>query len=371
VSDHDYEAVARAVNVTVGTELPAGRFTTRVVDLSAMRPTRYLWRPWLPHGRLNLMVGREKIGKSSLQAHLAARVTLGELPGQYFGRPADVLWVSADEDDWHEVVTPRLFALGADVDRVRELVPVNDSDVFNVVDHVAELDRALRERHYGLVVFEQLIDALPHLKAPNDPSEIRGALRPLRRVLAAREVTALGTLHVNKARVTELRQHVQGSIQYLAIARATILVAAHPTDEERRVAVLGPANYVASTPSLAFDIEEVAFEHNDAQFRLGRVANLDEDPNVTLDDVLAVPASRERERPRDQHSDDMLEALSAEPQTTRALAGVVGLSTTTAYRLLSDLEDEGMAEQTGRGWVCSTFHTPIGEEHETGNGAGA
>ena len=218
-----------------------------------------------------------------------------------------MLWIPADEDDWHEVVTPRLYALGADVERVHELVPVNDTDIFNVVDHVAELDRALRERPYGLVVFEQLIDALPHLKAPNDPSEIRGALRPLRRVLAAREVTALGTLHVNKAHVTELRQHVQGSVQYLAIARATILVAGHPTEPDRRVAVLGPANYVASTPSLVFDIEEHAFDYNGERFRLGRVANLDEDPDVTLDDVLG-SGPRERERPRDEHRDDMLRA---------------------------------------------------------------
>ena len=52
---------------TAGAELPSGRFTTRGVDLDAMRPTRFLWNPWLPRGRLNLMVGREKIGKSSFR----------------------------------------------------------------------------------------------------------------------------------------------------------------------------------------------------------------------------------------------------------------------------------------------------------------
>jgi hypothetical protein len=162
----------------------AGQFTTRGVDLEQLRPVHYFWKPWLVHGELNLLVGEESIGKSSLQVWVAAQATRGTLAAELHGRPARVLWVGADEDDWHEVVTPRLYASGADLSRVREFVAVDDGAIFDVVSHIAELGRELRAGEFDLVVFEQLLDVLPNMKNSNDPIEVRRVLRPLRRLLA-------------------------------------------------------------------------------------------------------------------------------------------------------------------------------------------
>ena len=273
------------------------RFTTRPVDLTQLRPVRFMWRPWLIHGRLNLFVGEEASGKSTLQGWLAAQLTRGTLPGECNGAPGDALWVGADEDDWYEIVTPRLYAAGADLSHVREFVPTDDTAVFNVVDDIAELDRELRAHPFALVVFEQLMDVLPKMNNPNDPVEIRRALRPLRRMLAARDVTGIGTLHVNKTLADRLRQRMQGSMQFGALSRSTVLVDRHPDDEDRRVAVLGKANYVANPVAMSFRIDSHPFDLNGREFDVGRVADVQDD-DATVEDVLA-QGRGERERKHD------------------------------------------------------------------------
>ena len=145
-------------------------FTTRVANVTKVRPMRFTWRPFLVKGKLNLMTGEEDMGKSTLQAWIAARATRGELRGDYHSRPGNVLFVGADEDDWNEVVVPRLYAADADLDRVFEFT----GGIFKVVDHIDELEAALTERSYTLVVFEQMMDVLPTMRNANDPRCVTG-----------------------------------------------------------------------------------------------------------------------------------------------------------------------------------------------------
>lgn len=206
------------------------RFGALAFDLAELRPVRFLWRPYLIRG-FNLLAGEEYIGKSALECWIAAQVTRGKLPGDFEGRPAKVIFVGSDEDDFRTVVGPRLYALGADLSLVREFGPLVDGVIFNIGDHIAELDRALREEEFALVVFEQLLDVLPPMRNSTDPREVRYVTRPLRHVLKQRETAGLGTLHVNKARSTELRQRMQNSVQFNALARSTILVDATEDEE--------------------------------------------------------------------------------------------------------------------------------------------
>src|SRR5438045_1857947 len=108
----DYEAQERHRSSSINGVGPGPRFATRPADLSAMRPVEFVWTPWLVRGRLNLMVGEEKVGKSLFSVHLAAQLTRGELSGIFAGTPQHVLFVGADEDAWESDTMPRLHAAG-------------------------------------------------------------------------------------------------------------------------------------------------------------------------------------------------------------------------------------------------------------------
>ena len=351
----DYEAKEHAQYNGHGSSNGNGkRFGTRLADRSKMHPVEFTWKPWLVQGRLNLMVGEEAIGKSTFSAYVAAGITNGTLSGCHDGRPADVLFVSADEDDWNSVVLPRLEAAGADFDRVHEFYAVGAA-AFNTADHAAELGRLLSEHPFALVVFEHLMDILPPMRSFTDPAAIRRACQPLRHELATAGVSGLATLHVNKGQAQEFRQRSQGSMQFGAMARSSFLIDRHPSDPLRRVAVLGKANYVREAAALSFTIAEHMFECNGELFGVGRVVDVEAE-NVTMDDVLRPPS--ERDRKRDEKVGLVLDALDEEPQSGRAIAKLVGSSEATVRRILHELEDNGLAAlDPGEGW-CVTASNP-------------
>ena len=124
----------------------------RAASLDRMRPTEFLWEGWLVRGVLNLLVGEEGVGKGVMLAWLIAQITRGRLPGVYKDRPADVLWIG-DEDSFAHIVMPRLFAAGADLDRVHELVDGDGEPALLDVKEQAELlDPILQRGDYALVV---------------------------------------------------------------------------------------------------------------------------------------------------------------------------------------------------------------------------
>ena len=75
---------------------------------------RWLWDGRLALGTLNLLGGREGIGKSIVECTLAADITRGRLPGVYAGTPRAVI-IAATEDSWEYTIVPRLMAAGADL----------------------------------------------------------------------------------------------------------------------------------------------------------------------------------------------------------------------------------------------------------------
>ena len=75
------------------------------------RPARWLWDGRLPVGVATLIAGIPGQGKSHVCLDIAAKVTRGELAGDFAGTPRAVV-VMSSEDMLLETIVPRLIALG-------------------------------------------------------------------------------------------------------------------------------------------------------------------------------------------------------------------------------------------------------------------
>ena len=166
----------------------------RGVDLARVRPVRWAWPRRWPIGYLALLIGAEGVGKGTLISHLVAHLTRGTLPGDLEGKPTTVAFIG-DEDSFDAVVTPRLHAAGADLERVR-----TTEEGVDVERDAGALGDLVDDEGIGAVIFDQLLDNLGEGLDDWRAKPIRDALRPLRRVARERDIAVLAALHPTRGR---------------------------------------------------------------------------------------------------------------------------------------------------------------------------
>lgn len=184
-------------------------------------PTDWLWAGRIAIGCLNLLSGREGIGKSTVGYQLAADVTRGKLEGHYFGQPKPVI-IGATEDSFPKTIIPRLLAAGADMDKVFR-VDVAQHGVITELDlptDVVGFEQMVRETGAVLVLLDPLISRLSAGLDSHKDADVRLALEPIVRVCESANVSILGVIHHNKTMTDDPSTAIMGSRAFVAVARA-------------------------------------------------------------------------------------------------------------------------------------------------------
>ena len=107
---------------------PPKKDSVKIIRMSdvELTPVEWLWKPYLPFGKLSILQGNPGEGKTYFAMHLAAACTNGKLlPNMERMEPFNVIYQTA-EDGLGDTVKPRLIEAGADLDRV---LVIDDSDV--------------------------------------------------------------------------------------------------------------------------------------------------------------------------------------------------------------------------------------------------
>lgn len=83
-------------------------------DIQA-KPVQWLWRPYIPIGKVTLLQGDPNDGKSTMMMNIVAELSKGgTMPdGTALGRPQKIIY-QCSEDDAEDTIKPRLDACGAD-----------------------------------------------------------------------------------------------------------------------------------------------------------------------------------------------------------------------------------------------------------------
>lgn len=237
-----------------------------LVRMSEVSPERveWLWPGRIPRGKLTVLDGAPKVGKSTLALDLAARVTTGQaMPEDDVpGDPAAVVLMTA-EDGLADTVRKRLDSAGADCSQVvvLESVPVVDEPgrlvgerppvLPNDLDHLEEV---VTSEGAALVIIDVLTAYLASdVKSHND-QDVRRALMPLARMAERTRAAVLVLRHPRKGGGTALEAG-GGSIAISGAARSVLVAAIDPDDDRRRVLAVAACNLAAPVPALAFELE--------------------------------------------------------------------------------------------------------------------
>lgn len=267
--------------------------TYREADLSDARQFEWAWKERVLLGYLNLLVGVEGIGKGNLVAWILARITCGDLPGSLAGRPRAVA-IIGDEDSWENIWVPRLHAVGADLTRLR-YIESGANGVIDVREDADALAKFVKAERVAVVYFDQLLDNLGVADNWRD-KDVRNALAPLRRVVRETNTAGLLTLHPNK-RGGSFRDRVSGTPAFNALSRSSLLVAQHPHNPERKVAVRAKGNYSVEPPGFEFRIEGTSLKVGRGKKRTITTSYITDvrESSLRADEVLDAPTGRRRE----------------------------------------------------------------------------
>ena len=252
-----------------GERKPAERSLT-LVNMDTVEPeeVKWFWPGRIPYGKLTIIGGNPGVGKSYLTLYLAAIKSLGGVfPDGALVAQGNVLLASV-EDGLADTIRPRLGKLGANLTRIVYIEPLvrgdlddgersNQKDeVFNLDDHLRQLENAILNNHASLLVIDPVMAFMGGRTDTYKDSEIRRVLTPLTKMAEFTGCAIIAVTHPNK-KTTESKSlfRMGGSLAFMAVARSGFVVGQDPDNEDRKVFAPTKHNLAAPAPSLAFGFD--------------------------------------------------------------------------------------------------------------------
>ena len=231
---------------------PSKPETVKIIRMSdvELTPVEWLWKPYLPFGKLSVLQGNPGEGKTYFAMHLAAACTSGKLlPNMERMEPFNVIYQTA-EDGLGDTVKPRLIEAGADLDRV---LVIDDSEVQLTLSD-ERIEKAIVENNARLVIIDPIQAYLGADVDMNRANEVRPIFMWLGQVAQRTGCAILLIGHLNKAAGMQSLQRGLGSIDIAAAVRSVMFIGKLKHDPTMRILTHEKSSLAPPGASLAFSL---------------------------------------------------------------------------------------------------------------------
>jgi hypothetical protein len=198
----------------------------RASDIRSRRQ-KFLWDKRMPLGTISLFAGSGGVGKSTFALWLAVELQHGRLPGDLFGEPASVLYVSVEED-WETVMKPRLTAAGANMHLMESMsisagVEETTGERYPLLpEDLHYVREAIEQTGAKLVIFDPITSTITG--DDHKRGDVREVLDPLAQLARETDTSIVGIMHFKKG-AGDISDKVSGSHAYRDAARALMVFA--------------------------------------------------------------------------------------------------------------------------------------------------
>ena len=231
---------------------PPKKDSVKIIRMSdvELTPVNWLWKPYLPFGKLSVLQGNPGEGKTYFAMHLAAACTNGKLlPNMERLEPFNVIYQTA-EDGLGDTVKPRLIEAGADLDRV---LVIDDSEVQLTLSD-ERIEKAIVENNARLVIIDPIQAYLGADVDMNRANEVRPIFMRLGQVAQRTGCAILLIGHLNKAAGMQSLQRGLGSIDIAAAVRSVMFIGKLKHDPTMRILTHEKSSLAPPGVSLAFSL---------------------------------------------------------------------------------------------------------------------
>jgi hypothetical protein len=299
-----------------------------IVRLSDVEPqeVRWLWKPYIPLGKLTILEGDPGVGKTWLALQIAAILSTGRpfpcancVPNVWH-EPSNVVYLTA-EDGLADTLRPRLDKAGADVSKVNALTAYRNGEENNCVTlkDVDVIDTTLQQVKPALVVIDPLQAYLGAGVDMHRANEVRPVLAGLAALAEKYRCAVLCIRHLGKGQKDRAVYRGLGSIDFSAAARSVLLVGEDPNDESKKVLAHSKSSLAPKGVSLSFELR------SDKLFWCGT-------SDLSADALLAPPKGEEEKSAFEEAGDFLKQVLTNGPKP--------------AYEVLREAEGLGISERT-------------------------
>ena len=230
---------------------------TKLIELSEIAPEEvsWLWKPYIPAGKLTIIRGNPGEGKTMFVMMLIARLTTGKPlpnePDDALREPVNCIYQTA-EDGLADTIVPRLIANEADMKRVSVIdetsTPLSFSD--------ARIEAAIREKQAKLFVLDPLQAYLGAGVDMYRANEVRPQFHALK-CIAERTGCAIVLIeHMNKMKGQKAISRGLGSMDITGSARSVLLLTKPKANDPEVYLAPVKGNLASLGQTLVFSVED-------------------------------------------------------------------------------------------------------------------
>lgn len=295
----------------------------RLADVEPEHVT-WMWHGFLPHKKLVIIDGMPGVGKSTLTADIAAKVSTGAtFPCGTENRARGVLFLAV-EDGVADTIRPRVEAAGGDVERVYSMAGVITQGQESAPDlskHIDLIRNLVIEHDIGLIIIDPIMALLGATVDSYRDQDVRSITTPLARLAEELNVIVLVVRHPNKGSSSNALMRGGGSMAFIGAARVGLVIGKDPSDESRRILAVAKSNLAAMADSLQFKLV------SDEQFECARIEWLGKSM-VSADILYSEPNLEEKNQTEEaiEWLQDFLGDSEVDSRTAKQKAADAGIT---------------------------------------------
>ena len=236
-----------------GLREPPQEETVEIIRMSEVdtQTVEWLWKPYIPFGKVTIIQGNPGEGKTTLALCLCAACTNRKpFPLMPEHEPFNVIYQTA-EDGLGDTVKPRLMEAEADLDRV--LVIDESKQELSLSDE--RIEKAIRQNGARLIILDPIQAYVGEKTDMNKANEIRPIFRRLAEVAERTACAVILIGHLNKAAGGQSAYRGLGSIDFRAAARSVLLIGRVKREPNIRVIVHDKSSLAPEGKPVAFCLD--------------------------------------------------------------------------------------------------------------------
>lgn len=230
------------------------------------KPINWIWDGWIAGGKFHLLGGVAGTGKTTISLALASSITIGGRFPDGTRSPSGNVIVWTGEDDIADTLTPRLMAMGANLDRVHFVQGVIGEDgeqPFNPSTDMPILQQAISKvGDVKLLIIDPIVSVVKGDSHKN--AEVRKDLAPLIQMAESMGFAIIGITHFSKGTSgREPIERITGSLAFGAVARV-VLVASKSKGEDGddvRIFLRAKSNIGADNGGFEYSLEQATTDN--------------------------------------------------------------------------------------------------------------